>query len=60
MRFKNTLLYKTVMQPVDFAQESCFYSFILASPLILSWLVIAIPISVLLDILSSYKAFLDT
>ena len=47
--FKDTLLYRTVMTPVHYAENNCFYYWILALPYFVLLITIGVPLSIIID-----------
>jgi len=47
--FKDTFLYRTVMAPVDYAENNCFYYWILALPYLVLLITIGVPLAIIID-----------
>lgn len=47
--FKDTLLYRTVMTPVDYAENNSFYYWILALPYLVLLITIGVPLAIIID-----------
>jgi len=47
--FKDTLLFKIVMTPAIYAENNCFYYWILALPYLVLLIVVGVPLAIIID-----------
>ena len=53
--FKDTILFRTVMTPVIYAENNCFYYYILALPYFVLLIVVGVPLAIIIDIFTAIR-----
>lgn len=56
MKFKETVLYKTLLIPVENWKNDCLYTFLLKTPYLLLLLIVGMPMAIICDIYFSMNS----